>query len=121
MAVDQELDASVRAVLSGAGALREVKMFGGIGFMLNGNLVAMTSRRGLLVRVGKDRQADALAQPGARPMVMKGRAMDGYIHVDPPALDNRAIRAWLRLAVAFAQTLPAKPERKPRRTKGERK
>ena len=121
MAVNQELDVSVRAVLAGEGAVREVKMFGGTGFMLNGNLVAMTSRRGLLVRVGKDRQADALAQPGAHQMVMKGRAMDGYIHVDPPTLDNRAVRAWLRLAAAFAQTLPAKPEKKPRRTKGERK
>jgi len=121
MAADQELDASVRAVLTGAGPVREVKMFGGTGFMLNGNLVAMTSRRGLLVRVGKDRQADALAQLGARPMVMKGRAMDGYIHVDPPALDDRGVRAWLRLAVAFAQAFLAKPERKPHRTKGERK
>jgi TfoX/Sxy family transcriptional regulator of competence genes len=121
MAVDQELDASVRALLADAGAVREVKMFGGTGFMLNGNLVAMTSRRGLLVRVGKDRQADALAKPGARPMVMNGRAMDGYIHVDPPALDNRDVRAWLRLAAAFVQTLPAKTDRKPRRTKGERK
>jgi len=46
MAVDQELDASVRAVLAGAGAVREVKMFGGTGFMLNGNMVAMTFRRG---------------------------------------------------------------------------
>lgn len=121
MAVDQELDESVRAVLSGAVAVSEVKMFGGTGFMLNGNLVAMTSRRGLLVRVGRDRQADALALPGARPMVMKGRAMDGYIHIDPPALDNHAVRAWLRLATAFVQTLPPKPERKPRRAKGERK
>jgi len=121
MAVDQELDASVRAVLAGAGDVREVKMFGGTGFMLNGNLVAMASGRGLLVRVGKDRQADALAQPGARLMVMNGRAMDGYIHVDPPALDIRAVQAWLRLAASFVQTLPAKPGRKPRRTKGERK
>jgi TfoX/Sxy family transcriptional regulator of competence genes len=121
MAVDLELDASVRAALAPAGTVREVTMFGGTGFMLNGNLAAMTSRRGLLVRVGKDRQADALAQPGARPMVMNGRPMEGYIHVDPPALDNRAVRVWLRLAAAFVQTLPAKPERKPRRTKGERK
>ncbi len=70
---DQELAASVRAALLGAGTIREVKMFGGIGFMLNGNLIAGASKRGLLLRVGKDRLREALALPGARPMEMKGR------------------------------------------------
>jgi TfoX/Sxy family transcriptional regulator of competence genes len=62
-----ELQAWVRAVVSSAGAVSEVKMFGGIGFMLNGNLLAGASRRGLLLRVGSDREAEALRQPGARP------------------------------------------------------
>jgi len=53
-------------------------------------------------------------------MMMKGRTMDGYIYVDPPGLNGHAVQAWLQLAVDFAQTLPAKPERQPRRTKGER-
>jgi TfoX/Sxy family transcriptional regulator of competence genes len=90
MADDQELAASVRAALAGTGVIREVRMFGGIGFMLNGNLVAAASHRGLLLRVGKDRQAEALAQSGARPMVMRGRAMEGYVYVDPPALNKRS-------------------------------
>jgi len=77
---------SPRAALSGAGAIREVKMFGGIGFMLNGNLLAGASSRGLLLRAGKDRMREALALPGARPMEMKGRTMQGYIYVDHPAL-----------------------------------
>jgi TfoX/Sxy family transcriptional regulator of competence genes len=75
---DQDLAANVRAVLARTGHIREVTMFGGIGFMLNGKLVAAASRRGLLLRVGKDRQAEALAQSGARPMVMRGRTMEGY-------------------------------------------
>src|SRR5262245_57288376 len=83
MAFDQDLAASVRTALVGAGAIREVKMFGGIGFMLNGNLVAAVSKRGLLVRVGKDHRRTALGQQGARPMVMRGRTMEGYIYVDP--------------------------------------
>jgi TfoX-like protein len=66
MAFDQDLAASVRTALAGASAIREVKMFGGIGFMLNGNLVAAVSKRGLLVRVGKDHRGNALAQQGAR-------------------------------------------------------
>jgi TfoX/Sxy family transcriptional regulator of competence genes len=121
VAADEDLAAGVRAALAGAGALREVKMFGGIGFMLNGNLVAAASRRGLLVRVGKDRQHDALSKPGARPMVMRGRTMEGYIYVDPPALNDRALRAWMKLAVGFVQTLPPKPPgSKPKRAKGKR-
>lgn len=118
---DQELAASVRGALNGAGAVREVRMFGGIGFMLNDNLVAAASPRGLLVRVGKDRQAEALAQTGASPMVMRGRTMEGYIYVDPPALNKRAIEHWLRMAVAYVQTLPPKTERKPKQKRGERK
>jgi TfoX/Sxy family transcriptional regulator of competence genes len=104
----EQLAESVRTALAEAGSIREVKMFGGIGFMLNGNLVAAASKRGLLVRVGRERQGDALARAGARPMVMRGRTMDGYIYVDPPALTSRAVQAWLRLAIDFVYTLPPK-------------
>src|SRR5262245_43336128 len=120
MAGDHELTASVRAALAGTGEIREVRMFGGIGFMLNGNLVAAASRRGLLLRVGKDRQAEALAQSGARPMVMRGRTMEGYVYVDPPALNEQAVQNWLRLAVAHVQTLPKKADRKPKQKKDKR-
>jgi TfoX/Sxy family transcriptional regulator of competence genes len=121
MADEEELVASVRSALAETGEVREVRMFGGVGFMLRGNLVAAASRRGLLLRVGKDRQPEALGRPGARPMVMNGRTMAGYIYVDPPALKGRAVRAWLPLAVAFVQTLPAKADQKSRRKKAEQK
>jgi len=121
MADDQELATNVRAALAGTGTIREVRMFGGIGFMLNGNLVAAASRRGLLLRVGKDRQNEALVQVGARPMVMHGRTMEGYVYVDPPALNKQAVENWLRLAVAFVQTLPRKTKGKPKQRKGQRK
>jgi TfoX/Sxy family transcriptional regulator of competence genes len=121
MTDDQELAASVRAALAGAGDIREVRMFGGIGFMLNGNLVAAASRRGLLLRVGKDCQAEALAESGARPMVMRGRTMEGYVYVDPPALNKQAVQHWLRLAVFHVQTLPPKTGRKPKQRKGKAK
>jgi TfoX N-terminal domain len=78
MPLDHELVARMRLALSVAGALREVKMFGGLCFMLNGNMVAGASRHGMLVRVGKDRHAEALARPGANPMQMSGRPMAGY-------------------------------------------
>ena len=121
MTDDQELAASVRTAVAGGGAIREVRMFGGIGFMLNGNLVAAASRRGLLLRVGKDRQQKALAYSGARPMEMRGRMMEGYVYVDFPALTQQAVKDGIRMAVAYVQTLPPKTERKPERKKGERK
>ena len=109
MGAEMDWAAAVRAALAGAGDLREVRMFGGIGFMLDGNLVAAVSKRGLLLRVGPERQAQALARPGTRPMTMRGRTMDGYVYVDPPALNARAIKAGLGLAIPYVQALPPKP------------
>ncbi len=122
MAANRDIATTVRAALAGAGTVREVKMFGGIGFMLNGNLVAAASKRGLLARVGKERQDEALARPETRPMMMRGRAMEGYVYVDPPNLTDAAVQASLKLALAFVQTLPRKaPSGKSVRTKGKRK
>jgi len=118
MALDEDLAERMRVALAGSGAVREVKMFGGLCFMLNGNMVAGTSKRGLLVRVGKDQQSNSLARPGAKRMEMTGRPMEGYVFVDPPPPDEQALRDWLNLAVAFVKTLPPKfPKSKPRRTK----
>jgi hypothetical protein len=91
MALDEDLAERMRAVLAGTGSVREVRMFGGLCFMLNGNMVAGTSKRGLLVRVGKDQQSNALARPGAKLMEMTGRSMEGYIFVDPPPARRSSI------------------------------
>ena len=118
MGLDEDLAKRMRAVLTGAGAVREVRMFGGLCFMLNGNMVAGTSKRGLMVRVGKEREPDALARPGAKRMEMTGRPMEGYVFVDPPPLDDRSLQDWLALAVAFVKTLPPKaPKSRRRRAK----
>jgi TfoX/Sxy family transcriptional regulator of competence genes len=111
----------LRAALPAEG-LSEQRMFGGIAFMLNGNMIAVSSRRGLLVRVGKDAYDDALARPGARSMEMGGRVMAGYVFVDPAGLSDATLRDWLQLALAFVRTLPPKPsEAKSKRTKRSRK
>jgi TfoX/Sxy family transcriptional regulator of competence genes len=118
MPAEQDLIERVRGALAGTGTLREVRMFGGLCFMLNGNMVAGTSKHGLLVRVGKAQQAMALARSGAKPMAMSGRPMQGYIFVDPPPSDERALQDWLDLAVAFVSSLPPKHAKsKPRRIK----
>jgi TfoX/Sxy family transcriptional regulator of competence genes len=106
MAIDAKLSSNVRAALLGAGAIREVKMFGGLGFMLNGNMVTVASSRGLLLRVGRAARAKALTRRGARPMVMKNRRMDDYIYVDPEVLDGRTTKSWVKTAVEVVETLP---------------
>ena len=122
MTSDEDLAGRVRAALAKADDVREVKMFGGVGFMLNGNMVAAASKRGLLVRVGKDRHRDALTRPGTRPMEMRGRVMEGYIYVDPAILDDESLRDSIQLAAAFVETLPPKRTgASAKRSKGSRK
>lgn len=84
---------------------KPVKMFGGTCFMLNGNMVAGTSKRGLLVRVGKDFDADT-ALPSS-PMEMGGKPMAGYRFVDPD-VDDAALVYWMNAALKFNKTLPPK-------------
>ena len=108
MPANRDLALTVRTALAGTSSIREVRMFGGTAFMLRGNLLVAASPRGLLVRVGKDGHADALARVGARPMVMKGRAMEGYVYADPALLTARSLKGWLTLALGFVGTLPAK-------------
>jgi hypothetical protein len=120
MSADSDLAARVRAALRDVVAVREVRMLGGVGFMVNGNLVAGASKRGLLLRVGRERQDEALGQPGIRPMEMRGRRMEGYVYADPPPPSEEAIKALLRLALDHVRTLPPKPA-KPRGPKGQRR
>jgi hypothetical protein len=116
MALNEDLAERMRVALAGTGKLREVRMFGGLCFMLNGNMVAGTSKRGLMVRVGKEQQPNALARPGAKRMEMTGRPMEGYVFVDPPPPDDRSLQEWIALAVVFVKTLPPKLSKsKPRR------
>jgi TfoX/Sxy family transcriptional regulator of competence genes len=119
-APDPELADAVRSALIGVTAVTEVKMFGGIGFMLNGNLLVGASKRGLLLRVGKDGQSQALAKPGTRQMEMRGRLMEGYIYVDPPIAPD-AVRGWVNMARAFVRTLPPKTKAKRQPAKQKRK
>jgi hypothetical protein len=110
-APDPELAVAVRSALTRVKAVKEVKMFGGIGFMLNGNLLVGASKRGLLLRVGKELQSQALARPGTRRMEMRGRVMEGYVYVDPPVAPG-TVREWVDMARAFVGTLPPKTKAK---------
>jgi TfoX/Sxy family transcriptional regulator of competence genes len=120
MPIDEILAERIRAQLAGTGEVREVRMFGGLCFMLNGNMIAGTSKRGLLLRVGRDQEAEALTRANARPMEMAGCPMKGYVFVDPPPEADGELADWLRFAAEFVGTLPPKPrKRKSRRTQRE--
>jgi TfoX/Sxy family transcriptional regulator of competence genes len=120
MMTEEELASEVRVHLSSRGVIREIKMFGGLGFMLNGNMVAAVSKRGLLLRIGKDSQSKALARPEARPMEMRGRRMEGYVYVDPLMLKKGALQNWLDEASSFVRQLPPKPASGKSQRKGKR-
>ena len=84
-------------------------MFGGIAFMLNGNMAVGVSGDELVVRVGKDAHDEALALPGARTFDMSGRPMRGWILVAPEGIaSDTDLDAWINRGVAWAESLPPK-------------
>jgi TfoX/Sxy family transcriptional regulator of competence genes len=108
MAADETHAGQLRRAVAGRGPVAEKKMFGGICFMLHGHMLCAVSPRGFLFRVGKAREAAALARPGARIMEMRGRRMDGYVRVDPAACGEHDLADWVALAADCVAALPAK-------------
>jgi len=111
MAYDEQLAEEVRERLAAVdGEVIEKRMFGGLGFMLDGNLTVAASRRGgLLVRTDPADAEEVEAQPGVEPMESTGRRMPGWYFVSPDALASEAaLDAWVDRALAFVTTLPPK-------------
>lgn len=107
MPYNAELAGRVQVFLEGWEGITERKMFGGIAFMLQGNMCCGVTNDDLMVRVGADGLEDALAQPHARPMDFTGRPMKGFVFVDAAARGDRDLRKWVQRGVVFAQSLPA--------------
>ena len=109
MAYDEELAERIRRALAGRQGVSEKKMFGGIAFMLRGNMCCGIVRDDLMVRVGPERHEEALAQPHARPMDFTGRPMRGMVYVTPEGCrTDEALKRWVEQGLNFAATLPAK-------------
>ena len=111
MAYDEALALRVRHALADRRNIGETKMFGGICFMLNGNMLCGVDRARLMFRVGKDQAVDALSRPGARPMDITGKPMAGFVFVDPAQCDARQLRAWIALGENYVGALPAKKKK----------
>jgi len=110
MAYDEALAERVRELISGAPLLVEKKMFGGLGFMVRGNMaVAASSQGGILVRVDPDEGERLIATTPAHAMEMRGREMSGWLRVDAAdvATDD-ALEEWVERGASYALSLPAK-------------
>lgn len=110
MAFDEYLAEIFRHSLRGYLGVSEKRMFGGLCFMLNGNMLCGVSRTGGMARVGKDNEAEALALDGVGPLSFTGRKMGGFVDVGEDAMENGEVReAVLELAIEFVGALPPKP------------
>ena len=109
MAYDMELAQRVRELLAPAHYIHERKMFGGLAFMLNGNMCCCVGKGNLMVRTGPDTYEAALARHHTRVCDFTGRPMRGFVYVEGEALaEESALREWVKAAVDFAGSLPPK-------------
>jgi len=109
MAYDESLATRVKEILSGRSDIAECKMFGGLAFMLAGNMCCCVTDRGLMVRVGPEGYEEALALPHAGVIDITGRPMRGWVLVQPAGLESDAgLNQWVGRGADFAATLPAK-------------
>jgi len=109
MAYDEALAQRIRAALPGIPGIIEKKMFGGIAFMVDGNMACGVSKDNLMVRISPDATDAALAQPHVRVFDMTGRPMKGWVLVSASALErNEALVTWIGRGVSHARSLPKK-------------
>jgi hypothetical protein len=114
MAYDHELADRIRELVAGEAGVAEQRMFGGLAFLVNGNMsVAASGQGGLLVRM-KPEEADGLIDDErVRPMVMREREMRGWLQVDTAAVGgSRQLEQWVARGVSYARSLPAKVPRR---------
>ena len=108
MAYDEKLAKRIRKLIAGNERITERKMFGGIAFMLNGNMFCGVIKDDLMVRVGPDAHEDALAKPYARPMDFANRPMKGMVFVGPEGFAGKGLGNWMERSRKFVETLPPK-------------
>jgi TfoX/Sxy family transcriptional regulator of competence genes len=109
MPYDQGLAQRIRDELGQLPERVEKKMFGGVGFMVRGNMACGVHGEDLIVRVGPDSYQAALGRPNTRPFDITGRPMSGWVMVAPKGCEAASdLRNWVRQGVEFALSLPAK-------------
>jgi TfoX/Sxy family transcriptional regulator of competence genes len=109
MAYDEALAGRIRAFLARRQGVTERKMFGGVAFMLRGNMCCGALKKDLVVRVGPEYYPKALARPHVRPMDFTGRPLKGFVYVGPAGYrTDRALTRWIELGADYVASLPKK-------------
>ena len=109
MAYSEKLAIRMRAELGRARGLQEKKMFGGIGFLVNGNMACGVHGQNLIVRLGTADFEAALKKPHVKVFNMTGRPMSGWIFVERPGYQSKeALQRWIAISIKFAKSLPPK-------------
>ena len=113
MAYDEELAGRIRALVGGGAGLTEKKMFGGLAFLIGGNMaIAASGQGGILVRVDPEQSDELVATTPAEPMEMRGRQMAGWLRVETADIpDDAALGEWVARGTAYAASLPPKQPR----------
>ncbi len=101
----------MRTIVGGEPGIAERRMFGGLAFLVHGNMaVAASGQGGLLVRVDPDESDELVRTSPASPMEMRGRTMPGWLRLESSAVaDEAELAAWVERGVSYARSLPAKP------------
>ena len=110
MAYDDDLANRIRELVLSEPGVTEQKMFGGLAFLINGNMsVSATGQGGLLLHVDPDETDSLLAKPHAHPFEMRGRTMQGWLRVDAEGIKTKAqLQRWVTRGVDYAKSLPKK-------------
>ena len=109
MANDTALSQRIRPMLAQRNGVTERKMFGGVGFMINGNMCVGTWKGSLIVRLDRNDYRRMLAEPHAKPADMNGRTMRGWVRIEPAGVaTENDLAVWVERAVVFTESLPAK-------------
>jgi len=109
MAYDKGVAQRLREALEGESGIEEKRMFGGLAFLLRGNMCCGVIADMLMARVGPERYAEALKKPHAREMDFTGRPLNGFVYVEPAGFESdEDLAAWVALCVGFAGSLPVK-------------
>ena len=108
MAFDEALAERIRRGLARKKGIEEKKMFGGIGFLLNSNMLVGVWKDSLIVRLGPEQGEEALLEPHVKEFEITGRAMKGWVLVEPKGVENDdQLNAWIQRAVKFVGKFPA--------------
>jgi TfoX/Sxy family transcriptional regulator of competence genes len=109
MAFSESLAARIRSALVRRRGIEEKKMFGGVGFLLNGNMLVGVWKDSLIVRLQPDKSSDALLEPHVREFDITGKPMKGWVMVEPEGVEAaNQLKDWIERATKFVRTLPSK-------------